>query len=97
MGKVTSKFKYNGYESSLSQRPTINPETRKADYSKTTTAELRTLKFAPVYHNGDPDHENTKFWDASPTGEIKLGTVNPDAWAMFELGKEYYVDFRPAD
>jgi hypothetical protein len=75
----------------------LNPETGKMDYSKPTEAELRTLKFAPVFHNGVKDHENTKFWEASPSGEIKLGTVNPEAWATFELGKEYYVDFTPAD
>jgi len=58
---------------------------------------LRTLIFSPVYANNDPQHENTKFWDTSPSGEIKLGTVNPDAWNYFTLGKEYYIDFAEAD
>ena len=60
------------------------------------TAEMRTLCFAPVYGNGDPNHENTKFWNASPSGEVKLGTVNPEAWKKFKLGEEYYLDFTPA-
>jgi hypothetical protein len=96
MSKVTAKFKYTGYEANLAQRPTINAETGKADWTKTKDVEQRTLKFAPVFHNGDPAHENTKFWEASPSGEIKLGTINPQAWSMFEIGKEYYVDFTPA-
>jgi len=50
-----------------------------------------------MYANNDRQHENTKFWDASPSGEIKLGTVNPDAWNYFTLGKEYYIDFAEAD
>lgn len=57
------------------------------------SCELRTLVFNPVYANNDPKHENSRFWDSSPSGEIKLGTVNPDAWNYFELGKEYYVNF----
>jgi len=59
--------------------------------------ELRTLIFSPEYANNDPQHENTKFWDASPSGEIKLGTMNPDAWYYFTLGKEYHIDFAEAD
>lgn len=59
--------------------------------------EMRTLVLVPVYGNGDPGHENTKFWNASPTGEIKLGTVNPQAWEQFDLGAEYYIDFTRAD
>ena len=59
--------------------------------------ELRTLRFAPVYANNDPAHENSKFWRASPSGEVKLGTVNPEAWSKFVLGKEYYLDFTVAE
>ncbi len=44
-----------------------------------------------------PDHENSKFWSASPSGEFKLGTVNKDAAAELELGKEYYLDISPAE
>lgn len=59
------------------------------------TRELHTLIFSPVYSN-NPQSENSKFWDASPSGSIQLGTVNPEAWGMFELDKEYYIDFTPA-
>jgi hypothetical protein len=44
-----------------------------------------------------PDAENKKFWDSSPTGELRLGTINPEAWQAFEIDGEYYIDFTPAD
>ncbi len=57
---------------------------------------MRTVVLQPVYANNDPQHENSRFWDATPTGEIRLGTINPAAWEAFELNREYYVDFTPA-
>jgi hypothetical protein len=54
--------------------------------------EMTTLVLAPVYSQ-DPESENKKFWDATPTGEIKLGTVNLEAAKEFDLGAEYYIDF----
>lgn len=87
---VRAKFRYTGYESSLGSRQ--NRETGKSE-----EFELRTLTLRPVYGNGDPNHENTKFYAWTPSGEIKLGCVNPEAWAAFEIGKEYYVDFSEAN
>jgi hypothetical protein len=49
----------------------------------------------PVY-SPDPDHENKAFWDATPGGTIQMYITNKSAFAGFELGKEYYVDFTPA-
>ncbi len=71
---------------------TVNSITR----SKWGEQEVQTIKLSPVYGNGDPEHENTKFWQASPSGSIELGTVNEAAARQFELGKEYYIDFTPA-
>jgi hypothetical protein len=91
---VRAKFTYTGYESSLSSSLKLGKSYNDPDaYAQ---KELRTLKFSPVYGNNDPNHENTKFWQASPSGSIMLGTVNPEAWSKFELGKEYYIDFSPA-
>lgn len=67
-----------------------------ADYSKPEPTELHTIRMNPVYGNGNPNHENTKFWESSPSGSLELGTVNPEAVKQFEIGKEYYVDFTPA-
>jgi hypothetical protein len=41
--------------------------------------------------------ENKKFFELTPNGRISLDTVNPEVFAQFELGKEYYVDFTPAE
>lgn len=91
---VRAKFKLVRVERSIS--------TKQKDVTKGWNAdniepvEMQTLVFSPVYGNGDPNHENTKFWQASPSGEIKLGTVNPEAWKAFQLDHEYYIDFHPA-
>ncbi len=58
--------------------------------------ELRTVILSPVYGNGDPTHENTKFWQASPSGSIEIGCANLAAADAFEIGKEYYVTFSDA-
>ncbi len=94
---VRAKFTYNGHETALYNSYPHKKDDGSADYSKPVPVEMRSLKFSPVFGNGDPNHENTKFWSASPSGEIKLGTVNPEAWSQFELGKSYYVDFTPAE
>ena len=57
--------------------------------------ELRTIIMFPVF-SSEEGSENKKFWDASPSGEIKLGVINQEAWKEFELGAEYYVDFTKA-
>lgn len=63
---------------------------------KYAPGEAHSIEMAPVYANGDPDHENSKFWAATPGGSIKLLVVNPDAVAGFDVSKEYYIDFTPA-
>jgi len=45
----------------------------------------------------DPGHENTKSWLAAPYGKLKLTFADLAAAERFELGKEYYVDIRPAE
>jgi len=62
----------------------------------TENIEMRTVVLSPVYSD-DPNHENKKFWNYTPSGSISLGVVNQDAWKHFELGKEYYIEFRKAD
>jgi hypothetical protein len=94
---VRAKFTYTGDERSLHNTYPHKKEDGSADYSKPEPVEMRTLKFQPVYGNGDPNHENTKFWNASPSGILTLGTINPAAWQAFELGKSYYLDFTPAE
>jgi hypothetical protein len=72
-----------------------NDSDGRLDYKQPYNVEMRTVHMSPVYGNGDPNHENTKFWEASPSGGLTLGTINPAAWQQFELGREYYLDFAP--
>jgi hypothetical protein len=41
--------------------------------------------------------ENESFYQYTPSGSIELGIVNENASKQFEVGKEYYVDFTPAE
>lgn len=84
---VRAKFKVTGIERSMGS---------KLEDGKYVPAEIQTVKLSPVYGNNDPAHENTKFWQATPTGQIQLGCINADAAAAFHLDGEYYVDFTPA-
>ncbi len=59
-------------------------------------SEVQTIIMSPVYREGDPVHENTKFWQATPSGRLELGCANLDAAQYFALGKEYYLDFTEA-
>ncbi len=93
--KVRAKFTLTGHRSMLTTR-LVDKSKSYNEPGNQQQVELRTLEFSPVYANNDPKHENSKFWDASPSGKIELGTVNPEAWSQFELGEEYYIDFTPA-
>jgi hypothetical protein len=64
---------------------------------KPVPGKMSTIKMTPVYANGDPNHENTKFWQASPSGELTLNCVNPQAVEQFIVGHEYYLDFTPVE
>lgn len=41
--------------------------------------------------------ENESFYKYTPGGKIELSTVNPEAAAQFSPGKEFYIDFSPAE
>lgn len=92
---VRAKFSVNKIESTQNMKYETGAD-GKPDYKKPNYIEMRTIHLSPVYANNDPKHENSKFWDASPSGGLTLGTINPSAWEYFELGKEYYLDFTKA-
>jgi hypothetical protein len=54
------------------------------------------VTLSPVYPS-DESPENKQFWEATPNGEIRLYIQNPGAIGKFPLGREFYVDFTPAD
>jgi hypothetical protein len=83
---VRAKFVCNSYETQLASSRNEKGESVKE--------ELRTINLSAVY-DGSP--ENKEFFRWTPNGQIKIGVLNQKAWAQFELGKEYYVDFTPAE
>lgn len=55
-----------------------------------STEPLVTVKMNPVITGSE---ENKQFFKYTPSGEVRLGTINKKAADYFELGKEYYLDF----
>lgn len=53
------------------------------------------VSLSPVYSD-DPNHENKKYWDATPAGSIFLGVNNQQAFAGYANGDEVYVTFEKA-
>ncbi len=98
---VRAKFRVDSIERTMGSRPVNGadgqPEKDERGYGKREPCEMNTIKMSPVYGNGDPNHENTKFWAASPGGSLALNCVNAAAVSYFELGKEYYLDFTKAE
>lgn len=51
-------------------------------------------RFQAVTGGPGADEENKKFYASTPSGTIELQAVRDD---FFEIGKEYYLDFTPAN
>jgi hypothetical protein len=92
---VRAKFKVDQIERNLTTAPTGALDEN--GHQVYAPKEVQTVVLSPVYGNGDPNHENSKFWAYTPSGQVRLGTVNGDAASYFELGKEYYLDFTKAE
>lgn len=65
--------------------------------TKYAGGESHTVILTPVTPYNSDGEENKTFWDATPSGEIKLTITNKSAVDVFQPGKKYYVDFIPAD
>lgn len=57
----------------------------------------KTISCSAVIRSADPEDENNKFFNSTPTLSLTMYCVNPEAAAQFEMGKEYYIDFTPAE
>lgn len=53
----------------------------------------RNVVLLPVY-SSDPNSENKKFWDYTPSGKLEFTYINDSV--NFEPGKEYYIDITEA-
>ena len=51
------------------------------------------VRLHPVYSGSE---ENKQFFASTPGGDINLNILNETALALFEQGREFYVDFLPA-
>lgn len=56
---------------------------------KSATENNEHIQFTPVYSGSE---ENKKFFAMTPGGTFAFWTVNKEAAAQFEMGKEYYFD-----
>lgn len=74
---VIAKFRCNGIT--------------KTDHWEKEKGQLASINLSAVV--GDDSEENKKFFAATPSGTINLGTVNPAAYDQFEEGEDYYVTF----
>ena len=52
------------------------------------------LSFYPVYQGSE---ENKEFFKYTPSGTVTFGVTNTAVAEKFEVGKEYYLDFTPAE
>ena len=56
------------------------------------------VNLSAVYGTDDKDNEeNNQFAEATPCGTMEMWVDNPKAKGFFEVGKEYYLDFSPAN
>ncbi|HEY9250985.1 MAG TPA: hypothetical protein VIO38_17710 [Rariglobus sp.] len=53
-----------------------------------------TVSLVPVW---EQEGVNRKWSKATPSGKIEMLITEPGSVEQFELGKEYHVDFTPAD
>ncbi len=62
--------------------------------SKTQTTGGFSISLTPVTCGSK---ENEAFFKWTPWGKFELGTINAEAAAQFEPGKEYYIDISCAE
>jgi hypothetical protein len=56
------------------------------------------VKLTPVrYDHKNPESENSRFWTASPSGELTMQIQNQAAFDAFKIGQSYLVDFTPVE
>lgn len=45
----------------------------------------------------DGSKENEEFFKYTPSGQLDIGLLKPETAAQFDVGREYYLDFSPAE
>jgi hypothetical protein len=93
---IRCKFKVDQINRIQSSKWVPNDPNDSSKGGKSVPVEMRSVTMSPVYANGDPNHENSKFWNATPTGQLQFNTVNLEAVEGLELGAEYFIDITPS-
>jgi hypothetical protein len=57
-------------------------------------SEVRTIRMQPV---AGKHAENEKFWGGTPRGQIEITCINAEAGEQFDLDREFFVEFSPAE
>lgn len=87
MATVVAKFRVLAVTTTMgNKKVTVDGE------EKWIPAEVKSIRLGAVY-DPDPNHENHKFWEATPSGQIELNIVNAGAADMLRLNDEFYVYF----
>jgi hypothetical protein len=68
----------------------------RAKFKVQSTATTESGTFATLVPVISGSKENEEFFKYTPSGEIKIGTINPEAAKQFVPGKLFYVDFTEA-
>lgn len=87
--QVRAKFRVTGIKRKEGSRGVEGEDGR----IREVRCELYSVELTAVSGNGDPDSENTWFWQYSPGGRIEIDLVDPVAVTQFAMSREYYVDF----
>lgn len=66
------------------------------EIQKYAGSETTTIILTAVSPYNDKDYDAKAFWEASPSGELKINIVNKRAADYFVPGKKYYLDFTKA-
>lgn len=90
---MIAKFRCESVTHAMGTVPSLSAEGK----LESRQGPVASVTMVPVYHQGDPAHENSKFWAASPSGKFELQVVNLAAVEDLEPGAEYYLEIRRAD
>lgn len=68
------------------------------DHNETTTTErtFEAVSLSAVY-SGDPEDPNYTYSQATPSAGVNMYISNPGAFGFFQKGKQYVIDFMPAE
>lgn len=61
------------------------------------TDPFATITLLPVFGSYGDGKDNESWSKYTPSGKIEMSVTNPKAIDQFEIGKAYYIDFKPVE